>query len=64
MDESLYETLQVDQHADPEVIDVTYRRLARKYHPDTGGSDSSENRMRSLNQAYEILNDPSARKAV
>jgi DnaJ-class molecular chaperone len=35
-----YKTLQVDPEAEDEVIAAAYRRLARKYHPDsTGGTD-------------------------
>ena len=32
-----YKTLQVDPEAEEEVIAAAYRRLARKYHPDTAG---------------------------
>ena len=62
MDETLYEVLQVDRRADPEVIDVAYRRLARKYHPDAAGQDASQDHMRRLNAAYEILSDRDARR--
>src|SRR5262245_30234786 len=50
-----YEILQVHPSAEPEVIESAYRRLARKYHPDLGGSTE---RMAELNAAYEILRDP------
>ena len=53
-----YRILQVDPSAEPEVIDATYRRLARKYHPDSRSPEASEERMRQLNQAYEVLSDP------
>ena len=36
-----YKTLQVDPEAEDEVIAAAYRRLARKYHPDSaGGTDA------------------------
>lgn len=58
-----YETLQVSPKAGPEVIAAAYRRLARKYHPDTyAGADASE-RMRELNEAYEVLSDRARRNA-
>lgn len=56
-----YQVLQVDQDADPEVIQAAFKRLAFKHHPDRRTSDSSEDRMRELSMAYEILSDPSRR---
>jgi hypothetical protein len=56
-----YEILQVSPNAEPEVIASAYRRLARKYHPDAyAGRDATE-RMRELNEAYEVLSDPARR---
>ncbi len=58
-----YKTLQVDPLAEEEVIEAAYRRLARKYHPDVyTGPDASE-RMRELNLAYDVVGDPSKRRA-
>lgn len=54
----LYETLQVSPRADPEVIEATYRRLSRKYHPDINPAPDADLRMRELNAAYEVLRDP------
>ena len=56
----LYEVLQVDRHAEPEVIRGAYRALARKYHPDFGGSVRL---MASINEAWSILGDPARRVA-
>jgi hypothetical protein len=58
-----YVTLQVDPHADPEVIEVAYRRLARKWHPDANASPQAAVRMQELNAAYEVLRDPARRRA-
>src|SRR5262249_59337592 len=55
---SLYEILQVDPRAEPEVLEAAYRRLARKYHPDVSGTDDSAQRMKELNAAYQVLKDP------
>ena len=55
---SLYEILQVDPRAEPEVLEAAYRRLARKYHPDVSQSSDGARRMKELNAAYEVLRDP------
>lgn len=59
---SLYEILQVDPRAEPEVLEAAFRRLARKYHPDVSGVDSGA-RMKELIAAYEVLRDPTRRRA-
>jgi len=47
-----YRVLQVTPDAEPEVIQAAYRALARKHHPDVGGS---ELQMAMLNAAWETL---------
>jgi curved DNA-binding protein CbpA len=49
-----YRVLQVTPDAEPEVIQAAYRALARKYHPDKGGSDLQ---MAKLNAAWETVRD-------
>jgi curved DNA-binding protein CbpA len=56
----LYEVLQVDRAAEPEVIRAAYRTLARKYHPDFGGDPRQ---MASINEAWSVLGDPARRAA-
>jgi len=60
-----YKTLQVDPEAEAEVIAAAYRRLARKYHPDsTGGNDvGAASKMAGLNAAWEVIGDPVKRAA-
>lgn len=58
---SLYEILQVDPRAEPEVLEAAFRRLARKYHPDVSHTTDSVERMKELNAAYQILRDPGRR---
>ena len=53
-----YTILQVDPHADPEVIQAAYRRLAAKYNPDVDPSSDATERMKLLNVAYEVLSNP------
>lgn len=48
--------------ADPEVLQAVYRRLARKYHPDTNGDSASAEKMKLLNEAYAVLSDPVRRR--
>jgi hypothetical protein len=60
---TLYQVLQLDPAADPEIIDVAYRRLAMKHHPDKGGGPESQERMRQLNTARDVLRDPRKRAA-
>ena len=53
-DFDLYEELDVSANASAEVIQAAYRRLARKYHPDSS-SEPDAARMVRLNAAFEIL---------
>jgi hypothetical protein len=49
-----YGILGVSPGVEPEVVRAAYTALARKYHPDTGGSAQ---RMKEINEAYEVLSD-------
>jgi len=53
-----YGILGVGPGAEQEVIKAAYTALARKYHPDTGGSGQ---RMKEINESYEVLSDPQKR---
>jgi uncharacterized protein YegL len=57
-----YKILQVHLTAEPEVVKAAYERLARKYHPDVNDSPAALERMKELNEAYEILGNPEKRK--
>jgi len=58
-----YKVLQVDPEAEDEVIEAAYKRLARKYHPDVSPDPDSMERMVRINQAWEMLRDPTRRAA-
>ncbi|MEX1182216.1 MAG: molecular chaperone DnaJ [Gemmatimonadota bacterium] len=59
-----YEVLDVDRHADADVIKRAYRRLALQHHPDrNAGSAEAENQFKELTEAYEVLKDPNKRAA-
>jgi curved DNA-binding protein CbpA len=56
-----YKVLQIDPEADAEIIQVVYRRLARKYHPDVLPGPEAAKKMIEINSAMEILGDPERR---
>lgn len=56
-----YSILQVSPKAEPEVIKLAYKALAKKYHPDRCAEPDREERMQRINEAYEVLGDPSRR---
>jgi curved DNA-binding protein CbpA len=58
-----YKILQVDPEAEDEVISAAYRRLARKYHPDTATGPEALGRMEAINAAWEVLGTPARRAA-
>ena len=57
-----YAILQVHPLAEPEVIEAAYRRLSRKYHPDVSTQAGAAQRMRELNEAFDVLGDPDRRR--
>lgn len=59
----LYAILGVQRTASADDIKKAYRKLARKYHPDTNpGKKSAEERFKEISFAYDILSDPEKRK--
>ncbi|HTK28135.1 MAG TPA: DnaJ C-terminal domain-containing protein [Vicinamibacterales bacterium] len=58
-----YSTLGVAKTATEKEIKQAYRKLARKHHPDVNpGDKTAEGRFKDINEAYEVLGDPSKRK--
>lgn len=57
MAKSLYTTLEVGENATSEEIKKSYRKLARKYHPDINKDPSAEEKFKEINAAYEVLSD-------
>lgn len=58
-----YEVLGVARTASGEEIKRAFRNLARRYHPDVNKQPDAEAKFKEINEAYEILSDPSKRKA-
>jgi curved DNA-binding protein len=51
-----YKILQVDKSASDKEIKKSYRKLARKFHPDKNPEDKqSEDKFKEINEAYEVL---------
>jgi molecular chaperone DnaJ len=57
-----YKTLGVDKKASQDDIKKAYRKLARKYHPDTNGDASAEEKFKQVSEAHDVLSDPEKRK--
>ena len=58
-----YKTLGVAKTATEKEIKQAFRKLARKLHPDVNpGDKTAESRFKEVNEAYEVLGDPSSRK--
>lgn len=58
-----YKILDVDKNASAEDIKRSYRKLARKYHPDVSKEGDAEAKFKEVGEAYEVLKDPEKREA-
>src|SRR2546430_1860794 len=57
-----YKTLGVHKDATAADIKKAYRKLARQFHPDVNRSADASKRFKEVNEANEVLSDPSKRK--
>ena len=57
--QNYYDILGVKKDASEDDIKRAFRRLARKHHPDAGGS---EEKFKEINEAYEVLSDAEKRQ--
>jgi curved DNA-binding protein len=58
-----YKILSVERTATADEIKKSYRRLARKYHPDVSKEKDAESKFKEVQEAYEVLKDPEKRAA-
>lgn len=58
---SHYQTLGVNENASQEEIKNSYRKLAKKYHPDKQGGDSEM--FKKVAEAYDQIGDPEKRQS-
>lgn len=57
-----YAILGISQDANFQEIKKSYRKLAKKYHPDRNKSPHAEETIKKINEAFEILSDKRKRK--
>lgn len=57
-----YEILGVNRRSSREEIKLAYRKMAKKYHPDTNKSDETESKFKDINEAYATLTNEEKRK--
>ncbi len=63
MKKDYYRTLGVPKNASDSAIKSAYRKLAKKYHPDTNrGNESAKRMFQEVGEAYRILSDTESRR--
>ena len=57
-----YAILEVSERASFQEIKRSYRKLARKYHPDRNDASEAEETIKKINQAFEVLSNREKRR--
>ena len=62
-DKDFYKVLGVDKSVSDADLKKTYRKLARKYHPDSNAGDAAaEAKFKEISEAYSVLSDAEQRR--
>lgn len=59
--DNYYQTLDIHPQATPQEIKQAYRRLAKRFHPDSQTETTNSEKIIEINGAYEVLSDPQRR---
>lgn len=62
VERELYDQLEIEPSATNEDIKKSYRKLAKKFHPDRNDSSDAKEVFQSIGYAFEILNNPKTRE--
>jgi peptidylprolyl isomerase len=63
VEKDYYAVLDINPHADHRAVAEAYERLARKYQPDDNAPPTDPQRMREIDEAFDVLDDPERRAA-
>lgn len=61
MNKDYYQILEIPKSASQDDIKKSYRKLAKKYHPDANPGIDTDMKMKEINAAYDTLGDESKR---
>lgn len=62
LDSNPYHILEVTQQATQTEIKQAYRRLVKRFHPDSQRESANHDKIIQVNAAYEVLSDPQRRR--
>ena len=57
-----YLVLDVSKNATSDEINMAFRRLSRKYHPDISADEMAEEKYQEIIETYEVLSDDKKRR--
>ena len=60
-EDDFYERLGVSRSSTQDDIKKAYRRLAKEFHPDRNPDAGAEEKLKRVNEAYDVLGDPEKR---